>query len=247
MIFFSNLIFLQLVEVHSGSSLILEVYLQIILNPNMDLYNYTNSYQLTKRDKQRIESLSMEMWSKSIHFGYHITILYDKPVKDNTIPPLDNKHLKRLLRTKYKKSLSFLFTLEKHLKNDQSKWFNSYHRHILMSSVDGLSCESLERFIRQHHNSVSEDLCNYDTKFATRKGIVVEPVQDFNIALSYVTKQIEYPQLNVERERVIDASNSDIGKNHYSVRGDHRDQRDRDLCRPRSVPKATNRFLSVVH
>ena len=238
---------MQLVEVHSGSSLILEVYLQIILNPNMDLYNYTNSYQLTKRDKQRIESLSMEMWSKSIHFGYHITILYDKPVKDNTIPPLDNKHLKRLLRTKYKKSLSFLFTLEKHLKNDQSKWFNSYHRHILMSSVDGLSCESLERFIRQHHNSVSEDLCNYDTKFATRKGIVVEPVQDFNIALSYVTKQIEYPQLNVERERVIDASNSDIGKNHYSVRGDHRDQRDRDLCRPRSVPKTTNRFLSVVH
>ena len=27
-----------------------------------------------------------------------------------------------------------------------------------------------------------------------------------------MTKQIEYPQLNVERERVIDASNSDIGK-----------------------------------
>ena len=206
-----------------------------------------NTYQLTKRDKQRIESLSMEMWQKSIHFGYHITILYEHPVTDETIPVTDNRHLRLLLRRKYKEPISFLFTLEKHLKNDESRWFNSYHRHILMSSVDGVSCDSLEDFIRKHHKSVSVDLINHDTKFATRRGIVIAPVRDFNIALSYVTKQIEYPQLNVCRERVIDASNSDIVKNHYSVRGDHRDQRDRDLCRPRSVPKATNRFLSVVH
>ena len=206
-----------------------------------------NTYQLTKRDKQRIESLSMEMWQKSIHFGYHITILYEHPVTDETIPVTDNRHLRLLLRRKYKEPISFLFTLEKHLKNDESRWFNSYHRHILMSSVDGVSCDSLEDFIRKHHKSVSIDLINHDTKFATRKGIVIEPVKDFNIALSYVTKQIEYPQLNVCRERVIDASNSDIGKNHYSVRGDHRDNRDRDLCRPRAIPKTTHRFLSVVH
>ena len=204
-------------------------------------------YKMKKRDYQRVESLSKEMWHKSIMFSYFITILYEKPVTDETIVAVDNKHLKLLLRRKFKKNISFLFTNEKHLKNDQSKWFNSYHRHILMSEVDGVSCEDLENFIRKHHKSVSVDLINHDTKFATRKGIVIEPVRDFNIALSYVTKQIEYPQLNVCRERVIDASNSDIGKNHYSVRGDHRDQRDRDLCRPRSVPKATNRFLSVVH
>ena len=204
-------------------------------------------YKMKKRDYQRVESLSKEMWHKSIMFSYFITILYEKPVTDETIVAVDNKHLKLLLRRKFKKNISFLFTNEKHLKNDQSKWFNSYHRHILMSSVDGLSCESLERFIRQHHNSVSEDLCNYDTKFATRKGIVIEPVKDFNIALSYVTKQIEFPQLNVRRDRVIDASNSDIGKNHYSVRGDNRDSRNRDLLRPRAIPKATNKFLSLVH
>tara|TARA_Y100000114_G_scaffold118717_1_gene113318 strand:- start:88 stop:438 length:351 start_codon:yes stop_codon:yes gene_type:complete len=116
-----------------------------------------------------------------------------------------------------------------------------------MSSVDGVSCDSLEDFIRKHHKSVSVDLINHDTKFATRRGIVIAPVRDFNIALSYVTKQIEYPQLNVCRERVIDASNSDIGKNHYSVRGDHRDSRNRDLLRPRAIPKATNKFLSLVH
>ena len=184
-----------------------------------------NTYQLTKRDKQRIESLSMEMWQKSIHFGYHITILYEHPVTDETIPVTDNRHLRLLLRRKYKEPISFLFTLEKHLKNDESRWFNSYHRHILMSSVDGVSCDSLEDFIRKHHKSVSIDLINHDTKFATRKGIVIEPVRDFNIALSYVTKQIEFPQLNVRRDRVIDASNSDIGKNHYSVRGEHRDTR----------------------
>ena len=206
-----------------------------------------NTYQLTKRDKQRIESLSMEMWQKSIHFGYHITILYEHPVTDETIPVTDNRHLRLLLRRKYKEPISFLFTLEKHLKNDESRWFNSYHRHILMSSVDGVSCDSLEDFIRKHHKSVSIDLINHDTKFATRRGIVIPPVRDFNIALSYVTKQIEFPQLNVRRDRVIDASNSDIGKNHYSVRGEHRDTRNRDLLRPRAIPKATNQFLSLVH
>ena len=204
-------------------------------------------YKMKKRDYQRVESLSKEMWHKSIMFSYFITILYEKPVEDDTIVAVDNKHLKLLLRRKFKKDISFLFTNEKHLKNDQSKWFNSYHRHILMSEVGGVSCEDLEDFIRKHHKSVSIDLINHDTKFATRKGIVVEPVQDFNRALSYVTKQIEYPQLNVRRDRVIDASNSDIGKNHYSVRGDHRDNRDRDLCRPRAIPKTTHRFLSVVH
>ncbi len=206
-----------------------------------------NTYQLSKRDKERIESLSLEMWSKSIHFDYHITILYDRPVKDDTQVMLDNRHLRRLLRTRYKRSISFLFTLEKHLQNDRSRWFNSYHRHILMSEVDGESCEDLEEFIRNHHKSVSRDLFNEDTNFRLRKGVVVEPVEDFNIALSYVTKQIEYPRLNVDREKVIDSSNSDIGKNHFSVRGESRDYRYRDLCRPRSVPKATNRFLSVVH
>ena len=204
-------------------------------------------YKMKKRDYERVESLSKEMWSKTIMFNYFITILYEKPVEDDTIVAVDNKHLKLLLRRKFKKDISFLFTNEKHLKNDQSKWFNSYHRHILMSEVGGVSCEDLEDFIRKHHKSVSIDLINHDTKFATRKGIVAEPVQDFNKALSYVTKQIEYPQLNVRRDRVIDASNSDIGKNHYSVRGDHRDYRDKDLLRPRAIPKTTHRFLSVVH
>ena len=204
-------------------------------------------YKMKKRDYQRVESLSKEMWHKSIMFSYFITILYERPVTDETIVAVDNKHLKLLLRRKFKKDISFLFTNEKHLKNDQSKWFNSYHRHILMSEIDGVSCEDLENFIRKHHKSVSIDLINHDTMFATRKGIVIEPVKEFNLALSYVTKQIEYPQLNVDRDKVIDASNSDIGKNHYSVRGDHRDNRDRDLCRPRTIPKTTNRFLSVVH
>ena len=204
-------------------------------------------YKMKKRDYIRVESLSKEMWSKDIMFDYFITILYEKPVKDDTIVAVDNRHLKLLLRRKYKKPISFLFTNEKHLKNDQSKWFNSYHRHILMSEVDGVSCEDLENFIRKHHKSVSIDLINHDTNFATRKGIVIKPVEDYNLALSYVTKQIEYPQLNVDRDKVIDASNSDIGKNHYSVRGDHRDNRDRDLCRPRTIPKTTNRFLSLVH
>ena len=51
----------------------------------MKLYDYTNSYQLKRRDLERIESLSLEMWRDAIHFAYHITILYDKPVTDETL------------------------------------------------------------------------------------------------------------------------------------------------------------------
>ena len=220
----------------------------------MKLYDYTNSYQLKKRDLERIESLSLEMWKDAIHFDYHVTILYDKPVTDETLVMSDNRHLRKLLRTKYKNSaksndsVKFLFTLEKHLKNDQSKWFNSYHRHILMSEVNGVSCEDLEEFISYHHKSVSRDLFNEDTNFRLRKGVVVEPIEDFNIALSYVTKQIEYPRLNVEREKVIDTTNSDIGKNHYSTRGESRANRIKDTCtRPRRLPNGSNRVLSTVH
>ena len=220
----------------------------------MELYNITNSYQLTKRDFERIESLSLEMWRDAIHFDYHITILYDKPVTDETLVMSDNRHLRKLLRTKYKNtsksndSVKFLFTLEKHLKNDQSKWFNSYHRHILMSEINGVSCEDLENFIRKHHKSVSRDLFNEDTNFRLRKGVVVEPVEDFNIALSYVTKQIEYPRLNVDREKVIDTSNSDIGKNHYSTRGESRENRFKDTCTRQSrIPKGSDQVLSMAY
>ncbi len=220
----------------------------------MELYNITNSYQLKKRDFERIESLSLEMWRDAIHFDYHITILIDKLVTDETQVMSDNRHLRKLLRTKYKNtsksndSVKFLFTLEKHLKNDQSKWFNSFHRHILMSEINGVSCEDLENFIRRHHKSVSRDLFNEDTNFRLRKGVVVEPVEDFNIALSYVTKQIEYPRLNVDREKVIDTSNSDIGKNHYSTRGETRESKIKDLCsRQKRVTKGSDRTLSMAH
>ena len=38
-----------------------------------------------------------------------------------------------------------------------------------------------------------------------------------------MTKQIDYPQLNIDRTKVIDVVNSDIGQNHYSVKGERRD------------------------
>ena len=117
-----------------------------------------------------------------------------------------------------------------------------------MSEINGVSCEELENFIRRHHKSVSRDLFNEDTNFRLRKGVVVEPVEDFNIALSYVTKQIEYPRLNVDREKVIDTSNSDIGKNHYSTRGDSRENRFKDTCkRPQRIPTRSDRVLSIAH
>ena len=38
-----------------------------------------------------------------------------------------------------------------------------------------------------------------------------------------MTKQIDYPQLNIDRTKVIDVVSSDIGENHYSVKGEKRD------------------------
>ena len=46
-------------------------------------------YKMKKRDYNRVESLSKEMWLKDIMFDYFITILYEKPVKDDTIVAVD--------------------------------------------------------------------------------------------------------------------------------------------------------------
>ena len=54
-------------------------------------------------------------------------------------------------------------------------------------------------------------------------GLDIKLVKDLDLVTSYMTKQIDYPQLNIDRTKVIDVVNSDIGQNHYSVKGERRD------------------------
>ena len=69
-------------------------------------------YNYEKKRLQRVESLSKEMWLKDIMFDYFITILYEKPVKDDTIVAVDNRHLRLLLRRKYKNQFLFCSLLK---------------------------------------------------------------------------------------------------------------------------------------
>ena len=40
-----------------------------------------------------------------------------------------------------------------------------------------------------------------------------------DLITSYISKQIDYPSLNLDKRFIIDATNSDVGKDHYSVKG----------------------------
>ena len=191
------------------------------------------TYRLKERDQERVKPLLDEIYEEGINFLYFITLNYESKVTDDVEVNEDNHHLKLKLRRYFKRPVKFLFTLEKHLGNDNSYFFNTYHRHILMSKVEGITCRKLKSIIQSHHRNIARDTWG-------RKGCVIRPITDIEKACSYVTKQIDYPQLNVDRRVVIDATNSDIGKDHYSVRGLHRDP----LYRHRRTSSPTNRSLS---
>ena len=192
------------------------------------------TYKLNKRDEERVKPLLDEIYEEGINFLYFITLNYEEKVTDDVQVNEDNHHLRLLLRRYFNKPLKFLFTLEKHLGNDASYFFNTYHRHILMEKVEGITCRKLKSIIKCHHRSVAPDSWG-------RKGCVIRPITDISLACSYVTKQIDYPSLNVDKRVVIDATNSDIGKNHYSVREDHRDT----IYRQGRVPSSAKRSLSI--
>ena len=193
------------------------------------------TYELKDRDWKRIYPLMSEMYNKDIHFEYFITLNYEERMTDYVQVIEDNKELRFRLRKYFKQPLRFFCTTEKHLKNPDSYFYNSYHRHILMERVDGINPRELESIIKRHHHSVAPD-----TRF--RKGCVVEPIDDFDQLLSYLTKQINYVSDKINKDEIIDVTNSDIGKDHYSVRGLQSDT----IYRQGSVLKTVDRSLSTI-
>ena len=198
------------------------------------------TYKLDDKDKKRIRSLLDEIDDKSINFKYFLTLNYDTRVTDITQVWEDNNHLKKLLRMTFKRPVKFLFTTEKHLNNPDSYYYNSYHRHILMEGIKGVHHNKIKHILRYHHS------VGTDTKY--RKGCIIKPIEDLKVITSYITKQIDYSSLsNNETKYIIDSKNSDIGKNHYSIYGETRDEHIYNSIRPKRIFERTNNVLSRVH
>ena len=170
-------------------------------------------YILTNQNKKRIRPLLDDIKEKNINFKYFLTIDYWWKMIDDIRILEDNKHLRKLLRKFFKRPIRFFFSNEKHLSNPDSPVFLGYHRHILMEDVPDAKMRDIDRVIRRHHHSTPNGKCGLDIKL----------VKDLDLVTSYMTKQIDYPQLNIDRTKVIDVVNSDIGQNHYSVKGERRD------------------------
>ena len=81
--------------------------------------------------------------------------------------------------------------------------------------IPDVKIRDIDSAIRRHHHSTPHGKSGLDIKLINSK-------KDLSYITSYMTKQIDYPQLNIDRTKVIDVVNSDIGKNHFSVKGQKR-------------------------
>tara|TARA_B100000282_G_scaffold291622_1_gene264130 strand:- start:274 stop:873 length:600 start_codon:yes stop_codon:yes gene_type:complete len=198
------------------------------------------TYTLDDIDKKRIRCLVNESANRSINFKYFITLNYDTRVTDITEVWKDNQHLKKILRFHFKRPIKFLFTTELHLKDPNSYYYNSYHRHILMEGIKGVHHNKIRHVLRHHHSIAT------DTKY--RKGCDIKPIEDLNNVMSYVTKQIDNSSLSKnDKKYIIDSKNSDIGTNHYSIYGESRDEYIYHSFRPNRLLERTHKVLSRVH
>jgi len=190
----------------------------------------TQGYQLNEFDYRRIKPLQEHIKVQGLEFKYFITLDYFKRTEDLTTVLLDNRHLKKTIRSFFKSDIRMLFFTEKHLKDPTSKFYGSYHRHILMEDIPAEVWKNptkrMERFMLElspemwfacKWNNVSEknkmDLLkkvvkgfNHQSIPNGRKGTRYDKVFNLDGLLSYCTKQ---NRNNIPNEYVIDLMNSD--------------------------------------
>ena len=201
-----------------------------------------SDYELSIQDEIRIRPLMKEIVNKDIEFKYLITMNYPYRVTDYTRVLRDSKHLKHVIRSNIDCGTKFFITNEKHTCSrnlineldysiiDDQKYidnlkrfigetisrYGSIHRHILVDC----------RATTIHHIRTALSLyCSRDYHFThDGSGCDIRRVYNQKNLISYMTKDIDkpnLPNLNIERDKVIDSVNSDIGKTHYSVMGLH--------------------------
>ena len=109
-----------------------------------------------------------------------------------------------------------------------------------MEGIKGVHHNKIKHILRHHHSIAT------DTKY--RKGCDIKPIEDLNLITSYITKQIDYSSLSKnETKYIIDSKNSDIGKNHYSIYGETRDEHIYNSIRPKRIFERADKVLQMVH
>ena len=197
-----------------------------------------SDYELSIQDEIRIRPLMKEIVNQDIEFKYLITMNYPYRVTDYTRVMKDSAHLKHVIRRNFGWETKFFITNEKHtcsrnlineLDNsiiDGQSYIDNYkrftgrtisrygsiHRHICIDTQVA-SIRDIDAALRKH--------CRRDYCFTYNgSGCDIRRVYNQEKLMSYMTKDIDrpnLPNLNIERDKVIDSVNSDIGKNHYSV------------------------------
>ena len=201
-----------------------------------------SDYELSIQDEIRIRPLMKEIVNQDIEFKYLITLNYPYRMTDYTRVMKDSTHLKHVIRRNFGWGTKFFITNEKHtcsrnlineLDNsiiDGQSYIDNYkrftgrtisrygsiHRHILVDTF-GTSIREIDAALRKY--------CRRDYHFThDGSGCDIRRVYNQENLISYMTKDIDrpnLPNLNIERDKVIDSVNSDIGKTHYSVMGLH--------------------------
>ena len=199
-----------------------------------------SDYELSIQDEIRIRPLMEEINNQNIEFKYLITMNYPYRTTDYTKVMKDSVHLRHVIRRNFGWGTKLFITNEKHTCSrniinelddsiiDGQSYIDNYkrftgktisrygsiHRHILVDTF-GTSIREIDAALRKY--------CRRDYHFThDGSGCDIRRVYNQENLISYMTKDIDrpnLPNLNIERDKVIDSVNSDIGKNHYSVSG----------------------------
>ena len=199
-----------------------------------------SEYELAPNDEIRIRPLMEEINNQNIEFKYLITMNYPYRTTDYTKVMKDSVHLRHVIRRNFGWGTKLFITNEKHTCSrniinelddsiiDGQSYIDNYkrftgktisrygsiHRHILVDTF-GTSIREIDVALRKY--------CRHDYHFThDGSGVDIRKVYNQENLISYMTKDIDrpnLPNLNIERDKVIDSVNSDIGKNHYSVSG----------------------------
>ena len=199
-----------------------------------------SDYELAPNDEIRIRPLMEEINNQNIEFKYLITMNYPYRTTDYTKVMKDSVHLRHVIRRNFGWGTKLFITNEKHTCSrniinelddsiiDGQSYIDNYkrftgktisrygsiHRHILVDTF-GTSIREIDTALRK--------FCRRDYHFThDGSGCDIRRVYNQEKLMSYMTKDIDrpnLPNLNIERDKVIDSVNSDIGKNHYSVSG----------------------------
>ena len=199
-----------------------------------------SDYELAPNDEIRIRPLMEEINNQNIEFKYLITMNYPYRTTDYTKVMKDSVHLRHVIRRNFGWGTKLFITNEKHTCSrniinelddsiiDGQSYIDNYkrftgktisrygsiHRHICIDTF-GTSIREIDTALRK--------FCRRDYHFTQDgSGCDIRRVYNQENLISYMTKDIDrpnLPNLNIERDKVIDSVNSDIGKNHYSVSG----------------------------